>query len=434
MPHTRSVLVQTAFVLLVIATLVLPSIAVAQERCGNEEELACRRSWTTDRLSGNWGGLRDDLEEKGIVFSPCIEMGMFQNFLGGLETHNANAFSGLFDVNLCVDLDKLGAIPGGFFFIRSRSSWNNGLPADVGSLTHDQLVYGSLGDQELFIDKWWYGQYFFDERLELRAGKLLTLINLVDRNAYAELRFSNSGLIANPTVPHRKSLGAYLKLKLCDWADFRLLAVDADQTDSTRCADVQSALHGPGNYIGYGELVVAPKIVSSKGDLPGHYRIGTWYDGRTKTRFIDDMGGLLADRQTSDDMGFYVSFDQLVFKESDEPADKQGLGAFFRCGYAHPEYNPINHFWSVGLEYLGMIPGREQDHIGFGVAQSIMSKTLRHNVDAFADRETVYELFYEYQLTPCISITPDVQVITNPGGDKNARDAVLGGLRIKVAF
>ncbi|GAF99875.1 unnamed protein product, partial [marine sediment metagenome] len=31
-------------------------------------------------------------------------------------------------------------------------------------------------------------------------------------------------------------------------------------------------------------------------------------------------------------------------------------------------------------------------------------------------------------------ITPDVQVITNPGGSKDARDALVGGVRVKISF
>jgi porin len=55
-------------------------------------------------------------------------------------------------------------------------------------------------------------------------------------------------------------------------------------------------------------------------------------------------------------------------------------------------------------------------------------------VDPLADRETVYELYYSIMVTPWLTITPDVQVITNPGGRNDARDALVGGLRIKLVF
>ena len=55
-------------------------------------------------------------------------------------------------------------------------------------------------------------------------------------------------------------------------------------------------------------------------------------------------------------------------------------------------------------------------------------------MNSLADRETVYELYYAIKVTPCCVITPDLQVITNPGGNKDARDALVGGLRFKIVF
>ena len=46
----------------------------------------------------------------------------------------------------------------------------------------------------------------------------------------------------------------------------------------------------------------------------------------------------------------------------------------------------------------------------------------------------MYELYYAIKVTPWCIVTPDIQVITNPGGNKDARDAFVGGLRIKLVF
>jgi porin len=393
----------------------------------------CFEKW----LSGDWGGHRTAWEEEGVKLSFIQTTGFFQNFRGGLETHNANAISGDWRMNFYFDLDKLGLISDAFFFIRGKSGWNNGVQADVGSLGPEQWVYGSTGDEEFYIDKWWYGQRFLDDRLEFRIGKLLTPADLFDIPVYAKWpwdHFSNAALGRNPTVPHRKAMGAYLKVKFTDWASFKMAAIDADQTDSTLPADLERALHGSANYVGLWELVVTPPIEGPNGKLPGNYAFGCWYDGRSKRKLRDELGGLLAPRYRSDDTGFYLAFDQLAWKENDDPADKQGLGAFMRYGFAHPETNRINHFWSLGAQYQGLLAGRDDDVLAFGVAQSIMSKTLRHNIDSRMDRETIYELYYAYQLTRSCIITPDLQLITNPGGSKDARDAVVAGVRVRLAF
>ncbi len=388
-------------------------------------------------LTGDWGGLRTELKDKGINLTCSLTTGFFQNFRGGIETHNANASSADLRMNLLIDLDKMGWVPGGSFFIRGKSGWNNGIQADVGSLGPEQYVYGSGGDEEFWIDKWWYGQRFFDDVLEFRLGRLLTVADLVDIPAYAKLpwdQFSNAALSRNPTVPHRKSLGGYMKIKFSDFIDFRMLGLDADQTDPYRGFDSNQAFHDQANYIGIWELNLRPKFSSANGDLPGNYAIGWWYDGRERARFIDTLGGRLSGSSKRGHTGWYLTFDQLLLKENGEPKDKQGLGAFFRYGFAHPEYNGINHFWSVGAQYQGLIPSRDKDVLALGVAQSIMSKTLRHNINSRTDRETIYELYYAYHLACWCVITPDLQIITNPGGGKDARDSIIGGVRVKISF
>ena len=393
--------------------------------------------WTTKWLGGDWGGLRTEWDEQGIQTSFILTTSYAENFRGGLNTHDARALSGDWRMNLTLDLDKMGIIPGAFFFIRGKSSWNAGVNNNVGSLSPIHWVFGSGGDEEFYIDKWWYGQRLMEDRLELRIGKLLTPADLFDIPTYAKWpwdHFMNANLNRSPIVPHRKSLGAYLKIKLNDWAHFKMAGVDGDQTDSTLPADVERALHGQATYVGLWELVLTPKFESSKGTLPGNYAFGWWYDGRGKRVFNTNLAGARLDKWRTDDVGGYVTFDQTLWKENDDAKDKQGLWAFFRYSFAHPTVNRINHFWSIGGQYQGLIPGRDKDVLAFGIAQSIMSKTYRHLIDDRADRETLYEIYYAYHVTPWCIISPDVQFITNPGGGKDGRDAIVGGIRVRIAF
>lgn len=381
--------------------------------------------------------MRTELEEHGVSLSMILAVSYAQNFRGGLNTHNANAFSGDWRMNLTLDFDKMGLIPGGFFFIRGKSSWNNGVDADVGSLRPIHWVFGSGGDEEYYIDKWWYGQRLWEDRLEFRVGKLLTPSDLFDIPAYAKWpwdQFMNANLNRSPIVPHRKAMGGVFEDQALRVVHFQMAGVDADQTDVTLAADVKHTLHGPATSVGLWELVLSPKFESVNGALPGNYRFGWWYDGRSKRVLRDELDGLLAPRWRSDDVGWYVTFDQFVWKENDDAKDKQGLGAFLRYSFAHPETNRINHFWSVGAQYEGLFPGRSKDVLAFGVAQSLMSKTFRHEINNLADRETIYELYYAYHATPWCVITPDIQLITNPGGNKDAHNALIGGVRVRIAF
>ena len=55
-------------------------------------------------------------------------------------------------------------------------------------------------------------------------------------------------------------------------------------------------------------------------------------------------------------------------------------------------------------------------------------------VNHLADSETVYEVYYAFQLTPWCAITPDLQIIRNPGGNRDSHDAAVASLRIRVFF
>ncbi len=324
--------------------------------------------------------------------------------------------------------------------MRILQEWGDGLRGDVGSIKAPFWLLGSQGEVAFEEDKYWWQQRLFEGKLEFRLGKLLNVVDIVDRNAYAANylnQFVNEGLNYSLNIPVVRSLGAYVRVEPADWLYVFAMAADADYAATTishGAGGFDTAFGGEDHFLGYGELGVKSRFASRNGELPGNYRFGLWYNPRSRQVFMDDLGGLRAPRTDSSDVGFYVNFDQMVWKENDDAKDKQGLGVFARYGYAKGDVNAINHFWSVGASYLGPIPSRDKDVLAFGVAQSIMSQDLRDEINPLADRETVYELYYAFEVAPWCVITPDLQVITNPGGNKNARDAFIGGVRVKIVF
>jgi porin len=65
------------------------------------------------RLTGDWGGLRDELGKKGIVFDVDLLLTPQIVMSGGRGT--GGDFWGNLDYTLNVDTQKLGLWPGGFF-------------------------------------------------------------------------------------------------------------------------------------------------------------------------------------------------------------------------------------------------------------------------------------------------------------------------------
>ena len=121
-----------------------------------------------------------------------------------------------------------------------------------------------------------------------------------------------------------------------------------------------------------------------------------------------------------------------MWRESAEEGNEQGIGLFARYGYARDHVNTFEHFWSFGGQYQGIIPGRDDDVLGVGVAQGVFSNDLV-KVGSRTDHETVLESYYKIQLTPWFSISPDVQWIFR-SGDRADRDAFVGGFRFQVSL
>ena len=70
--------------------------------------------------------------------------------------------------------------------------------------------------------------------------------------------------------------------------------------------------------------------------------------------------------------------------------------------------------------------------LSLGAAQGNFSHDLRLT-GINPTRETVLELYYNAQVLPWLSVSPDLQWILNPGGE-DGRDAFVAGVRFQMAF
>ena len=84
------------------------------------------------RLTGDWGGLRDELGKKGIVFDVDLLMTPQVVMSGGRST--GGNFWGNVDYTLNVDTQKLGLWPGGFFKISADTGFGSNAFQDAAQL------------------------------------------------------------------------------------------------------------------------------------------------------------------------------------------------------------------------------------------------------------------------------------------------------------
>lgn len=121
----------------------------------------------------------------------------------------------------------------------------------------------------------------------------------------------------------------------------------------------------------------------------------------------------------------YIGASQLLVSKGG--SGEQGLGAFLRLGYARDNPNGVETFLSVGGQYRGLFPGRD-DILALGWAQAFTDDTRFS-----ASYEGVLELYYRGDATPWLSLSPHVQYVVNPGSE-DISNALTLGLRAQVTF
>ena len=424
---------------LIVAMTLLSTVAVCPADDDDHEHgpghtLTCLKCMSKrDTLTDNWFELGEKLEEGGVSFALSLTQIYQLNLQGGISTHRRSGrYAGSYDMELELDLEKILKIPGASLYASAEGSWSEGLDASsVGSLFG--VNADAAGDRSIDVTQVYYEQSLFEDKLKFRIGKLDIGGGFecrgcpvsFDGSSYANdetAQFLNAALVNNPTIPMPDvGLGAVVYFNPVEW--WYVSAGVADAQADGRETGFNTAFHSPDYVFAIFETGGAPQIPSGKGPLQGVYRAGFWYDPQPKDKF--DGSGV-----KRDDVGFYLSFDQMVWKENADAEDGQGLGLFARYGYAHADVNEIRCFWSVGGQYQGLIPGRDDDVLGFGVAQG----RLVREAGFTADRETAMELYYNIAVTPWLSVSPSLQYVWHPGGDSAVDDAMVLGFRLQMSF
>ncbi len=396
--------------------------------------------WQQETLTNGFWGLNDRLADNGIEAALSATQIYQQNVKGGLSTHRrAGRYSGSYDLEVNLDFERLFGIEGGRIYSLTMGSWSasGGInDPSVGS------VFNVNGDgaarRTMDVAELWYEQSFADMALRLRFGKMDLTGGFEHHNCPVSFdcssfandentQFLNGALINNPTIPFPDyGLGVALHYAANNF--WYASAAAADAQADMRETGFNTAFHDEDYFFYIAEAGITPLLGCENGSLPGAYRFGLWYDPQPKANTDLDAAG----KSYRDDVGFYLAFDQAITKENAEPDDSQGLGLFFRYGNAKSERNDITNFWSFGLQYQGLIDGRDDDVLGIGFAHGTFSDLA--SATYTDDYESAYELYYSVQLAPWLIISPDVQYVINPGGDGSARDALVLGARALIIF
>lgn len=425
--------------------------------------------WQRDALTGNWGGLRTALEDRGVQLGLNYIGEAFGNPTGGIE--QGTIYEGRLEMLVSLDLEKTLGWAGAAFHANAYQIQGGGLSGN--QLNNFLLVSNIEAVRSTRLFDLWLEQQLFDGALSVRAGQLaaddeffisLYGVNLLNSTfgwpGILTLNLPSGGPaypLATPGVRVRATPTENLSLAV---AVFNGDPAGPGPGDPQLRDPSGTSFRVNDGAFAIAEAAWAVNQGKASAGLPGTYKLGGWFhSGSFTDERFDTSGRSLADPVSSgipathnSDFGFYVIADQMVWREPG--AVDQGLGVFLRLAGAPEDRNEISFYADGGVAYKGLLRGRDDDVFALGIAYAKVSSRasdLDRDARAFGapnkpirDFEAAIELTYRTQLAPWWSVQPDLQYIVHPGGNianPNSRaasqaipDALVIGLRTAILF
>ncbi len=417
--------------------------------------------WERDKLTGDWDGVRTDLHNKGIDITLNYIAETFGVLSGGLERRAS--YEGRLEFSVDADWEKLIGWRGATTHVTVFQIHNGGrTAADISGSLADPSNIDALPTTRLFTA--WYEQSFNDI-VSLRLGQLAaddefftseTAGGLLDGTFGWGNNFAANMTNGGPAYP-LATPGARLQIKPAENLTV-LAAVFSGDPAGPNCYDEAQKCnrHGTtfsfsGGSLWIGEAQYAVNQGKDAMGLPGVYKVGGWY---ATTDFADQRFGLdgsgaqvpLSDPTVTDPLnhrgnwGIYGVADQMVWRNRD-----RSVNLFLRAGTSPADRNLVSWYVDGGAGFKGLIPGRANDKLTFGVSCAKISDDVvaadRDAGNAVRDHELLFELSYAAQIAPWWVVQPDLQYIVHPNGGQNPDDptqafdhAFMAGVRSTITF
>lgn len=174
------------------------------------------------------------------------------------------------------------------------------------------------------------------------------------------------------------------------------------------------------------EFTIRPNL--DQGRLPGRLALGG-YSYNNKTSRSAAKSNANYGLQT----GIYLQLDQQLTREGESKpgAELQGLSSFNMLLLAPEENNQFPLYFHTGLNYTGLIPGRDNDALVASLAYGAYSPYNPGNVKS----STVFiEGGYHIALNPWLDLYPFVQWSVRPSGNSDTSNATVIGFATNVKF
>ena len=411
-------------------------------------------------MTGDWGGARTELLEKGYDFSLEYVGEVGSNLNGGYNDDTTARYSDQFALGVKMDLEKILGWNDAEFKLaiteRSGRNISNDRIGDprAGTLSSSQEVWGR--GQTWRLTQMWYKQGYFDNKLNVKIGRFGPGEEFNSFPCdFQNLAFCGSQVgnwVGNIWYNWPVSQWA-LRIKYNITPEVYAQVGVFEQNPSYLETGNGFKLSGSGTkgMILPVELVWTPKL----NDLPGEYRLGYYYSTAKADDVYEDGNGQAAAvsgasyKSHSSKHGAWIVAQQQLTSHNGSAA--RGLSIFANATVHDKDTNFVDNYQQIGLTYMGPFDARPKDDIGVGIARIHVNDDVRKNrrlvndLNNVADydnpsylpiQDTEYnaEIYYGFHVTNWLTVRPNVQYIKHPGGVNQVDDALVAGLKIQSKF
>jgi porin len=403
--------------------------------------------WTRPYLLGDLGRTR--LKEQGVDLSLQLGDEAVTNLTGG--TNRVATQAGQLSFAAKFDLAKLAGIPGGLVGLTLVDRFGHNLNDEAGipalQLTNEVFGRGNI----LRLTELYYSQKLFDDRLELKGGRLPVGSDFF----FGQCEFINLTFCGGQ--PGNIQGGYIFNFPVSQWAGLAHFNITKEVQISAGVYDANPnylttsqpgiyALPGiPASSPASGVLVPVELTWRPSGRLYGTWRLGGWYDNASTIdgglpgiiTTIPSIGGVPA-QNLGDQRGRFGVYESILQRLTADGPTNQGWYIYLNTSVADHRTSFQDYQVSFELKHTGTFSWRPDDEIGFAVG------TTHVNSAAFGPNaggnEIPIEAWYGWQATGWLNLKFDAQYVINPGGHGfNAAglktdDAWVLGLRTVVKF
>lgn len=422
--------------------------------------------WSQDRqwLLGDWGGERQQLEQKGYKFNFSFQNETAQNISGGFNNNSINANASQFTFGSHFDLNKIAGWKDTQASLIITKREGNSLSAEriadprAAQFSSVQEIYGR--GQSWRLTQAWIKKGFLEKSLDLKFGRM----GLSEDFNASHCEFQNLMLCGGQLGKTVGSIwyngpvsqwGLNMKYQInSNWSIATgIYEINPDNTLESRGFNL--SMHGTKGALFPVELGWKPKL-SLFNDLPGDYKVGAFYATAEAADVATNINGQIALKAENRKMhdgkhSFWLNAQQQITALSSD--SKRGLFASANFTYNDKATTVVKSSQQVAIWYKGAFDRRPNDQIGLGLARFDVNDRVRERQNYINEvndltvsdytnpryspvqhDEIDVELNYSYQWSPSVMLRPNIQFVHQPGGVKQVSDAWAGGLTMRLNF